>query len=213
MIIVLMGPPGSGKGTQGERLAAKLGLPKVATGDALRTALKAGTPLGLEAKSYMDRGDLVPDRVILGIMKEALGSAEAKPGAILDGVVRTEAQAEGLMRLLAELKRPLDHVLVFDVADDELVTRLSGRTTCDVCQAPYTGREPGSACPKQDGGKLVRRVDDEPASVLNRLVVYRKQTKPVIDWFERNKANVVYVNAVGALEEVQARALKALGAK
>ena len=211
MILVLMGPPGAGKGTQGERLATRLGIPKVATGDVLRAALKAGTQLGLEAKRFMDAGDLVPDRVILGIMKEALSAPDARNGAILDGVVRTEAQAEGLMRMLAALQRPLSGVLVFDVDDAELVKRLSGRTTCDVCQTPYTGREPGTACPKHDGGTLVRRADDEPVAIRHRLEVYRMQTKPVIDWFERNKAIVVHVNAVGELDEVQARALKALG--
>lgn len=211
MILVLMGPPGAGKGTQGERLATRLGIPKVATGDVLRAALKAGTQLGLEAKRFMDAGDLVPDRVILGIMKEALSAPDARNGAILDGVVRTEAQAEGLMGMLAALQRPLSGVLVFDVDDAELVKRLSGRTTCDVCQTPYTGREPGTACPKHDGGTLVRRADDEPVAIRHRLEVYRMQTKPVIDWFERNKAIVVHVNAVGELDEVQARALKALG--
>ena len=211
MILVLMGPPGAGKGTQGERLATRLGIPKVATGDVLRAALKAGTQLGLEAKRFMDAGDLVPDRVILGIMKEALSAPDARNGAILDGVVRTEAQAEGLMGMLAALQRPLSGVLVFDVDDAELVKRLSGRTTCDVCQTPYTGREPGTACPKHDGGTLVRRADDEPVAIRHRLEVYRMQTKPVIDWFERNKAIVVHVNAVGELDEVQARALTALG--
>lgn len=212
MIIVLMGPPGAGKGTQGERLAARLGIPKVATGDVLRAALKAGTPLGLEARRFMDAGDLVPDRVILGIMKEALCAPDARDGAILDGVVRTEAQASGLMSMLAELKRPLNGVLAFDIDDDELVRRLSGRTTCETCQTPYNGREPGTACDRGDGGKLVRRADDEPAAIRHRLEVYRKQTKPVIDWFERHQAKVVHLNAVGSLDDVQARALKALGA-
>ncbi|MBI2797213.1 MAG: adenylate kinase [Gemmatimonadetes bacterium] len=211
MIIVLMGPPGAGKGTQGERLAARLDIPKVATGDVLRAALKAGTPLGLEAKRFMDAGDLVPDRVILGIMKEALAAPAQKNGAILDGVVRTEAQASGLLGMLAELNRPLGGVLAFDIEDDELVRRLSGRTTCDTCQTPYTGREPGTPCDKGDGGKLVRRADDEPAAIRHRLEVYRKQTRPVIDWFEQHKAKVVHLNAVGSLDDVQARALKALG--
>src|SRR5512134_2240651 len=128
MILVLLGPPGAGKGTKGERLAEQLGVPKIATGDVLRAAVRDGTPLGLEAKAAMDRGDLVPDDVILGIMKEALDSPAAKRGAILDGVVRTVPQAEGLGRVLAEIGRSLDGVLLFDVPDEELVRRLSGRT-------------------------------------------------------------------------------------
>jgi adenylate kinase len=123
MIIVLLGPPGAGKGTQGERIAEQLGIPKIATGDVLRAALRDGTKLGLEAKSFMDRGDLVPDRVILGIMKETMTSDGAAKGAILDGVVRTVPQAEGLAMMLAELGRKVQSVLLFKVDDDELVAR------------------------------------------------------------------------------------------
>jgi adenylate kinase len=137
MILLLLGPPGAGKGTQGERLAARLGIPKIATGDVLRAALRAGTPLGLEAKAAMDRGALVPDSVIMGIMQEALAAPDAANGAILDGVVRTTPQAEGLAAMLATLGTPLDAVLLFEVDEEELVRRLSGRTTCDACQRPY----------------------------------------------------------------------------
>jgi adenylate kinase len=210
MILVLLGPPGAGKGTQGERLANDLGIPRIATGDVLRAAVREGTPLGLEAKAAMDRGDLVPDDVILGIMKDALAAPDASAGAILDGVVRTVPQAEGLERVLAELERPLDAVLLFDVADDELVRRLSGRTVCERCQTPYTGRAPGTECDRC-GGTLVRRKDDEPDAVRNRLATYHAQTAPVIAWYRANGGRLVTIDAVGTLDDVAARARAALG--
>lgn len=211
MIIVLLGPPGAGKGTQGERLAQELGIPKIATGDVLRAAVRDGTPLGLAAKAAMDRGDLVPDEVILGIMKEALASPVAAKGAILDGVVRTTPQAEGLSRALAEIGRPLDAVVVVEVPDEVLVERLSARTVCGTCQTPYTGMAPGSSCPKNDGGTLTRRKDDEPEAVRNRLAVYQRQTAPVIDWYRANGGALKFIDGVGTLDEVLARFRAALG--
>lgn len=209
MIIVLLGPPGAGKGTQGERIAERLGIPKIATGDVLRAAVREGTEQGVAAKAYMDRGDLVPDSVILGIMKEVLASPSSKKGAILDGVVRTVPQADGLSTMLAELGRKVDAYLLFDVDDDELVKRLSGRTVCDTCQTPYMGLEPGTRCNKC-GGTLVRRKDDEPESIRNRLKVYREQTEPVIDWVKERKMNLVKIDATGDLDEITERAMKAL---
>ena len=209
LICVLLGPPGSGKGTQGERLSATLGIPKVATGDVLRAAVSAGTKLGREAQGFMDRGALVPDAVILGIMKDALASPQAAKGAILDGVVRTIPQAEGLDKVLAQIGKTLGAVLVFEIPDEELVRRISGRVVCEKCQTPATGRDPGEQCAKC-GGRLVRRADDEPTAVRNRLAVYKAQTAPVIDWYDTHGANVVRVNAVGTLDQVRDRILKAL---
>ena len=209
MVIVLFGKPGAGKGTQAPRLAEALGAKILATGDVLRAAVREGTPLGLEAKSYMDRGALVPDDVILGIVKEALATPAYAGGAVLDGVVRTVPQAEGLERVLGELGRKLDAVLVFDIDDDEIVRRISGRVVCDTCGTPVTGGHVGDSCPNGDG-KLMRRKDDEPAAVRNRLTVYRDQTLPVLDWYRRDGAKVCEIDAVGAVDDVTRRALGCL---
>ncbi|HJQ22231.1 MAG TPA: adenylate kinase [Gemmatimonadaceae bacterium] len=210
MNILLFGKPGAGKGTQAPMLAETLGVPTLATGDVLRNATREGTPLGRKAKEYMDRGDLVPDDVILGIVGEALAQPQYTNGAILDGVVRTVPQAEGLERVLKQMGRKLDAVVSFDIDNDEIVRRLSGRTVCANCQTPYMGREPGDTCEKC-GGTLMRRRDDEPAAIRNRLSVYEAQTAPVFDWYTRNSTRMVTVDAVGAVADVTKRALKGLG--
>ena len=212
MDIVLLGKPGVGKGTQAPLVAQRLDVPTISTGDVLRQARREGTPLGREAQGYMDRGELVPDSVILGIMKEALSADRARNGSVLDGVVRTEAQAEGLARVLEELGRKVGGVLFFDANDDEIVRRLSGRTVCDVCQTPYTGRKPGTDCEKPGClGKIVRRSDDEPTAIRNRLAVYERQTQPVLEWYRRAGIPVHRIDAVGDVAEVTRRALGALG--
>jgi adenylate kinase len=209
MDIVLFGKPGAGKGTQAPRIAAALGVPTVATGDVLRQAVREGTPMGREAKAFMDRGDLVPDAVILGIMKETLARDEFANGSVLDGVVRTTPQAEGMARVLRELGRQVDAVLVFDISDDELVRRLSARTVCEQCQTPYTGREAGTRC-ERCGGTLARRKDDEPEAVRNRLAVYERQTAPVLAWYVANGTPIATVDAVGPVDAVTQRALDSL---
>lgn len=209
MNILLFGKPGAGKGTQAPKLAEALGVPTLATGDVLRNATREGTPLGKKAKEFMDRGDLVPDDVILGIVGETLARPEYANGVILDGVVRTVPQAEGLARVLKGLQRKLDVVLLFDIDGDEIVSRLSGRTVCEQCQTPYTGRQAGDTCDKC-GGKLVRRKDDEPEAIRNRLAVYARQTAPVFDWYKRNGARLEQVRAIGSVKDVTSRALQAL---
>lgn len=211
MNIVLFGKPGAGKGTQAPLLAEQLGVPTLATGDVLRAAVREGTPLGLEAKAAMHRGDLVPDAVILGIMKETLAKPAYTRGVILDGVVRTVPQAEGLDRLMRELGRRVDAVLCFDIDNEEIVQRLSGRTVCEKCQTPYSDREAGSAC-TQPGcdGKLMRRKDDDPEAIRRRLQVYEEQTAPVLGWYRSKGTRIAMVDAVGEVNAVTQRARAAL---
>src|SRR6185312_11446740 len=178
MNIVLFGKPGAGKGTQAPLIAEALGVPTLATGNVLRAAVKQGTALGREAKGYMDRGDLVPDSVILGIIAEELTRPEYARGVVLDGVVRTVPQAEGLAAMLKSLGRKVDAVVSLEVPDEEIVRRMGVRTVCSTCQTPYSDLEPGARCPKC-GGVVMRRVDDEPDAVRNRLSVFTAQTAPV----------------------------------
>ncbi|HEY7637356.1 MAG TPA: adenylate kinase [Gemmatimonadales bacterium] len=181
-----MGPPGAGKGTQGALLAEARGLPKFATGDLLRDAVRRGTPLGLKAKSVMEAGHLVSDDIILGIVREELAKPEAAKGVIFDGVVRTIPQAEGMERLLTERGRQMDAVLFFDLADEEILARLARRR------------------------ELEQRADDDPAAVATRLRAYREQTAPVLAWYDKRGA-VRRVAAKGSIEEIASRVRQALG--
>jgi adenylate kinase len=210
MNIVLFGKPGAGKGTQAPKLAESLSVPTLATGNVLRAAVKQGTSLGREAKSYMDRGDLVPDSVILGIVREELAKPEYTGGVVLDGVVRTVPQAEGVAAMLKSLGRKVDAVVSLEVPDDEIVRRMGTRTVCSTCQTPYSELEPGAKCPNC-GGVVVRRSDDEPEAVRNRLNVFTAQTAPVFDWYKKNGARLVVVDAKGAVSDVTQRVLRALG--
>ena len=209
MVVILLGPPGVGKGTQAVRLAEELYAAHVSTGDLLRAARREGTELGKKAQAYMDAGELVPDDVILGMMREKLSSDEAAGGFLLDGFPRTVAQAEGLDDLLAGLDQELDAVVSLDVEDDEIVRRLSSRRVCAECgRVAPAGAEGHESCPAC-GGALKRRADDDPDTVRRRLEVYREETTPVLDWYERSPTPVRTVRGGGSVEEVQARIIEA----
>jgi len=187
MNLVLLGPPGSGKGTQGERLQADLRLPYFATGDILRAAVRDETELGRSAKEYMDRGDLVPDEVIVGAIGERIDSAEAADGFILDGFPRTVPQAEALAAKLSELGRQLTGVLLIDADDDEVMRRLGGRRTCaengHVFHVDFNPPEREGVC-DIDGSELIVRDDDRPEVIRHRLDQYHAKTEPLIDFYD-----------------------------
>jgi adenylate kinase len=186
MDILLMGPPGAGKGTQGALLSETLGVPKFATGDLLRDAVKRGTPLGLQARAVMEAGHLVSDEIILGVIREELAKPEAVKGVIFDGVVRTIPQAEGMERILAEKGRRMDAVLFFEVTDAEILARLDRRRAIE------------------------HRADDDPAALATRLRAYRDQTAPVLAWYEQ-RGVVSRIPAIGTIAEIAERVRRALG--
>jgi len=185
--LVLLGPPGSGKGTQGERLNEDLRLPYYATGDILRGAVRDETELGREAKEYMDRGDLVPDEVIVGVIADRIDSSEARDGFILDGFPRTTPQAEALDAKLTELGRAVTAVLLIDVSDDEVVRRLGGRRTCEenghVFHVEFEPPKQEGIC-DIDGSPLIVRDDDKPEVIRKRLETYHEKTKPLVSYYD-----------------------------
>ena len=207
MNIVLLGAPGAGKGTQAAKLVEEFKLPHISTGDMLRAAVKAGTPLGQKAKSYMDAGDLVPDDVIIGLVTERLQDADTENGFILDGFPRTSAQAVALDAELSKLERPLDAALLIDVDPEVIVRRLTSRRMCKDCG--YSGTVADVTCPKC-GGEMYQRDDDNEATVRNRLDVYETSTSPLIDYYRGcellvtidgdRDPNVVYADVKEALD-------------
>jgi adenylate kinase len=205
--VAFLGPPGAGKGTQARELAQEWAVPHIATGDMLREAAAAGTALGREAKTYMDKGALVPDGVIIGMIAERLREPDARGGFLLDGFPRTIAQAEGLERLLKDLGQPLERVIYFDVVEPELMRRLTGRRVCRSCGHSF---HVVSNPPRRDGvcdlcgGELYQRVDDSEATVRNRLEVYRKQTAPLLDWYT-GKGLLRSIQGAGSIEEIGRR--------
>ncbi len=184
--VIFLGPPGAGKGTQAQALASEWGVPHVATGDMLREAVAAKTPLGLEAKRHMDSGGLVPDEVVIGLVGERLAQPDAKAGVVLDGFPRTVAQAEALDALFARKGLSLDRVVYFNVSRDELLRRITGRRVCRACGRTYhLVSAPPKVADKCDacGGELYQRVDDSEATVATRLDVYQKQTSPLLEYY------------------------------
>ncbi len=201
MRIILLGPPGAGKGTQARRLSESTGMKHLSTGDMLRSEIAAGSELGLMAKSFMDKGDLVPDETIIGMIQQQINDPA---GVLLDGFPRTVVQAQALDAALEKAGSPVDKVVYMTVDVDELVTRLSSRAVCESCQTPYNLQsDPPSkegACDKC-GGKVVVRADDQPEAIKNRFKVYEELTAPVVDYY-RERGEVDEIAATGTPDEV-----------
>jgi len=209
MRLILLGPPGAGKGTQAETLVKLLGIPQISTGDILRDAVKRGTPIGLKAKAYMDAGDLVPDDVIIGIIKDRLAMEDCKKGYIFDGMPRTIAQAEALDAQGV----PIDTVLSMEVPDDEILVRLGGRRTCPNCgmtfHVAYRPPEKEGVCDSCGTGLIIRK-DDEAGTIRNRLLNYHRETEPLKAYYEAG-GKLVSVQGGASVADTTARVHKALG--
>jgi adenylate kinase len=212
MRLIFLGAPGVGKGTQADFVASRFRIPKISTGDLLREGVAKQTPLGLKAKGYMDRGDLVPDNVVIGLVQEKLGSPECASGFLLDGFPRTVAQADKLSELLADQGVSIDHVVCFVLPQEEIVRRLSGRRNCSKCPAVYHVEsippQRNGVC-DQCGAELVQRSDDRPETVQSRLMVYEQQTAPLIEYYKR-KDLLFELDGSGSVEAVQDRILALL---
>ncbi|HEX6588408.1 MAG TPA: adenylate kinase [Longimicrobiales bacterium] len=212
MNLILLGAPGAGKGTQGALLEERLGMGRIATGDLLREAVRQGTPLGQQAKKYMDAGELVPDQVILGLV----GEAAASGNNVFDGFPRTTVQAEALDRLLEAQNQRIDAVVVVDVPDQQIIRRIAGRRSCPKCGAVYNVY---SQAPRTEGvcdkcgNALTQRADDTEETVQRRLAVYREQTEPLIDYYRRRGAPLHTIDGTRDVEDVFASLRAALGAE
>lgn len=204
MNIILMGLPGAGKGTQASEIVKKFPIPHISTGDMFRKAIKDETDLGKEAKSYMDRGELVPDEVTVGIVKERISEDDAKKGFLLDGFPRTIDQAESLSQIISELDREIDAVINIEVPEEELMNRLTGRRICEKCGTTYhlvfNPPKVDGIC-DIDGGKLYQREDDNPETVSNRLSVNVKQSKPILEYYN-NKGVLKNIDGSKDIDEV-----------
>ncbi len=204
MGIILLGPPGAGKGTQAKKLSAAYGIPQISTGDMLREAVKNGTALGKQAKGFMDSGGLVPDEVVIGIVKERLAADDCAKGFILDGFPRTIPQAQALDRVVSELDKEIRFVLSLEVDPDELMERLCGRRTCTTCGAMYHVK---FSLPKQEGkcdkcgSALIQRDDDKEETIKNRLENYNKATAPLLDYY-RGTGKIRSVMASGEIDAI-----------
>jgi adenylate kinase len=212
MRLVLVGPPGAGKGTQAKYLARHFGIPQISTGDIFRANVAEQTALGKEAKRFMDAGDLVPDEITIGMVRDRLSQGDTEPGFLLDGFPRTVPQAEALREMLREMDRPLNAVLELKVDDEEVVRRLSGRRTCRQCgHVWHLEFDPPSEEGRCDhcGGELFQRDDDKPETVQRRLDVYREQTAPLADFY-RDEGLLVTIEATGPVDDVTKRAVATL---
>ncbi|MGN9776261.1 adenylate kinase [Micromonospora sp. H33] len=212
MRLVLVGPPGAGKGTQAEFIAAHLAVPKISTGDIFRSNVSQGTPLGVEAKRYMDAGELVPDEVTINMVRDRLAEPDASEGFLLDGFPRTTPQAAALDKLLADLGTALDLVLELVVDDDEVIRRLSGRRTCRGCgkiwHVEFDAPNREGICDRC-GAELFQRDDDKPETIATRLREYADKTAPLVDYYGA-QGKLVGIDATGPVEDVTVRAIDAL---